>query len=152
MQHFVKAEDASAALNALDDSEFLGSHIQVQVKLGVSCILSPPRICVWQLPEMLDYQLYMCVCSWVLRCTFCDLFTSFPIVVHQFARTKGHGYGRGSGPPRPRFAGRGLVTPTHSISSPRTSSHSISTPHCYVIRQTSANQRHLWLFVRERVA
>jgi RNA recognition motif-containing protein len=62
--HFVKAEDASAALNALDDSEFLGSHIQVQ-----------------------------------------------------FARTKGHGYGRGSGPPRPRFGGgRGLVTPTHSIS------------------------------------
>lgn len=30
-QHFVKAEDASAALNALDDSEFLNSHIQVQV-------------------------------------------------------------------------------------------------------------------------
>jgi RNA recognition motif-containing protein len=37
--HFVKAEDASAALNALDDSEFLGSHIQVQVKLGGSRIL-----------------------------------------------------------------------------------------------------------------
>ena len=27
----MKSEDASAALNALDDSEFMGSHIQVQV-------------------------------------------------------------------------------------------------------------------------
>lgn len=57
---------------------------------------------------------YVCVhasgASMYDTCAFCVLFTSFPIVVHQFARTKGHGYGRGSGPPRPRFSGRGLVT------------------------------------------
>jgi len=39
--HFVKSDDAGAALSALDDSEFMGSHIQVQVPrlstaLGVS--------------------------------------------------------------------------------------------------------------------
>ena len=45
--HFLKSEDANAALTALDDSEFMGSHIQVQM-----------------------------------------------------ARTKGHGYGQESGPPR----------------------------------------------------
>jgi len=41
LQHFVKSDDAGAALSALDDSEFMGSHIQVQVPrlstaLGVS--------------------------------------------------------------------------------------------------------------------
>ena len=48
-------------------------------------------------------------CCTDVRYSCCDLFTTFPIVAHQFARTKGHGYGRGSGPPRPRL-GRGLVT------------------------------------------
>ena len=48
-------------------------------------------------------------CYTDVRYSCCDLFTTFPIVAHQFARTKGHGYGRGSGPPRPRM-GRGLVT------------------------------------------
>ena len=32
LQHFVKGDDAGAALSALDDSEFMGSHIQVQVR------------------------------------------------------------------------------------------------------------------------
>lgn len=32
LQHFVKSDDAGAALSALDDSEFMGSHIQVQVR------------------------------------------------------------------------------------------------------------------------
>lgn len=64
---------------------------------------------------------------------FCVLFTSFPIVVHQFARTKGHGYGRGSGPPRPRFSGRGLVTrhqhapPTLPMTTPTSPHH----PSCH---------------------
>lgn len=31
IQHFAKNDDAGAALSALDDSEFMGSHIQVQV-------------------------------------------------------------------------------------------------------------------------
>ena len=42
LQHFVKPEDASAALNALDDSEFQGAHIQVQV---ISLPHCPPSSC-----------------------------------------------------------------------------------------------------------
>ena len=40
LQHFMKPEDATAALNALDDSEFGGSHIQVQVGTATHLILS----------------------------------------------------------------------------------------------------------------
>lgn len=37
-QHFVKSDDAGAALSALDDSEFMGSHIQVQVRKALAAV------------------------------------------------------------------------------------------------------------------
>ena len=73
MQHFVKTEDASAALNALDDSEFQGSNIQVQVG---NCHLSRPShsltLSFWQyictfdaflgfLPHIAVY--FVCLCE-----------------------------------------------------------------------------------------
>lgn len=64
-QHFVKPEDASAALNALDDSEFLNSHIQVQVWLSL-CLISH---FVLYLFVIVNYKhMYVCV-HLDLRCT-----------------------------------------------------------------------------------
>ena len=56
MQHFVKQEDASAALNALDDSEFQGAHIQVQVIPHLSHTHSLAHI-------SLHVFLYTCMCK-----------------------------------------------------------------------------------------
>lgn len=54
-----------------------------------------------------------CVCRYQSRMRDYGLLSvlDFLLFLHQFSKTKGHGYGRGSGPPRPRgmLPPRGLV-------------------------------------------
>ena len=123
LQHFVKSDDAGAALSALDDSEFMGSHIQVQVR-EATAVVGPVFdstaifICV-TIVYVFFVRIVLAPCVTCCESLTIPVLLYAPFADHQMARTKGHGYGRGSGPPRPR-GGRGLVSsvlraPTHDV-------------------------------------
>lgn len=68
-QHFVKSDDAGAALSALDDSEFMGSHIQVQVRKVLAAVC----------PVFESTAIFMCLLSIVFfaySCPLCDMISS----------------------------------------------------------------------------
>ena len=100
----------------------MGSHIQVQVR-EAPAVLGPVFDSTAIFVCVTIVYFFFAYCS----CPLCDMFrvANDPVLLyalfadHQMARTKGHGYGRGSGPPRPR-GGRGLVSsvlraPTHDV-------------------------------------
>lgn len=64
-QHFSKPEDATTALTSLDDTDFMGSTIQVQVRTELGFI-----DCLVIVPFCSFFPYFVCVCVLITRFYF----------------------------------------------------------------------------------